>query len=657
MPRKPATAKDAKPRRGLVAALLYWGMVLCVWLAIAVFGLVVWYSQDLPDVRQYGLTGKRPSVTLLAADQSELFSFGDLYGETVRPGELPKSLPQAVIATEDRRFYGHFGVDVLGLARAVVANLSAGRVVQGGSTISQQLAKNLFLTPDRTLKRKIQEVLLAFWLEWEFTKDEILGLYLNRVYLGAGTYGVEAAAQKYFGVSARRVSVLESAVLAGLLKAPSRLAPSRNPKGALARAEVVLANMVRSGYLTQAQASAAKRDKLRARPRRRISGARYFADWILEQVPDYVGHSEADLVVLTTLEPGLQTSADALVEALLARQGDKHRIGQAALLAMTPDGAIRAMVGGRDYRDSQFNRAVQARRQPGSAFKPVVYLAGLESGLRPDSTLVDRPIDIGGWRPRNNSGRHHGRVTLRQALARSINTVAVQVSERAGRHNVIETARRLGIASKLKPRPSLALGTNEVGLMELTGAYAAFANGGFGVLPHAIREIRTTAGRRLYRRQGGGPGRVVSAKHLAQMQDMLAAVIAQGSGRRAGIGRPSAGKTGTTQNSRDAWFVGFTGQLVAGVWLGNDDGGPMRDVSGGGYAALLWRDFMAAAHRGLAVVALRRAPAGTAAADEDADISVSVTVKVDKFVERIWKVLSSGDSADTDDEDDMDRGK
>jgi penicillin-binding protein 1A len=374
-------------------------------------------------------------------------------------------------------------------------------------------------------------------------------------------------------------------------------------------------------------------------------------------VPDYVGHSKADLVVVTTLEPELQGAADRLVEALLARQGEKHRIGQAALLAMTPEGAVRALIGGRDYRKSQFNRAIQARRQPGSAFKPVVYLAGLESGLGPDSVLVDAPIDIDGWRPRNASGRHYGRVTMRDALARSINTVAVQISERAGRGRVIETARRLGIASRLRPHPSLALGVNEVGLLELSGAYAVFANGGFGVLPHGIVEIRTTGGRSLYRRRGGGAGRVVAGRHLRQMHDMLQAVLARGSGQRARLDRPAAGKTGTTQNSRDAWFIGFTGQLVAGVWLGNDDASPMREVSGGGFAALLWRDFMTAAHQGLPVLALRRTPVGTTSDDADAELRISVSLDVDKFVERIWKVLTSGESRTESTDEEIDRGK
>lgn len=640
--RRPADGD--KTRRGLWRGLLYWSMVLGVWLTVGVFGLVVWYSHDLPDVKELGIAGKRPSITLLAADNSEILSFGDLYGEAVQLNELPKTLPEAVIATEDRRFYGHFGVDVLGLVRAALANIWAGRIVQGGSTISQQLAKNLFLTPERTLKRKIQEVLLAFWLEYEYSKDEILSLYLNRVYFGAGTYGVEAASQKYFGTSVRRIGLLESAVLAGLLKAPSRLAPTRNPKGARRRAAVVLNNMVAAGYLAPEAAKRAKTAKLVAKPRRRISGARYFADWVLDRVPDYVGHSSADLVVATTLQPRLQRQADKTVGTVLTQYGPRHRIGQAGFVAMTPEGAVLAMVGGRDYRDSQFNRAVQAKRQPGSAFKPLVYLAGLETGLTPDTVLIDRPIDIDGWKPRNYGDQHYGRVTMREALARSINTVAVQISERTGRRRVIDTAKRLGISSNLRPHPSIALGASEVRLLELTSVYATFANGGRGVLAHGIREIRTANGSTLYRRRGGGAGPVIGARQLRQMHDMLQAVITEGSGVRARIGRPAAGKTGTTQNSRDAWFLGYTAQLVAGVWLGNDDGKPMHDVSGGGFAARIWRDFMRAAHADTPILALRQ-PASRE--DGEAPISVSVSVDVDRFVKRILDILASGEPAST----------
>jgi len=639
-----ARAGTPRPRRWL-GAVLHWAFVLGVWLVIAVLGLVVWYSHDLPDVRALGHGERRPGMTLLAADGSEILSYGDLYGEAVRLDELPASLPQAVLATEDRRFYSHFGVDAFGLARAIYRNLMAGRIVQGGSTITQQLAKNLFLTPERTLKRKIQEVLLAFWLEYAFEKDQILALYLNRVYFGAGTYGVEAASQRYFGSSAREVDLLESAILAGLLKAPSRLAPTRNPGGARERAAQVLDNMVEAGYLQRAEADRAKQARLAERPQQPTSGVRYFADWVLEQVPDYVGHSETDLIIVTTLDPALQRAAASGVHEVLTQHGAKHRMSQAALVSMTPEGAVRAMVGGLEYGESQYNRAVQALRQPGSAFKPVVYLAGLESGLTPDTVFVDEPVEIDGWRPRNYRSERFGRVTMHEALARSINTVAVQVSEYAGRQRVIDTAHRLGITSTLRPHPSLALGANEVGVMELTGVYAAFANGGDGVLPHGILEIRTANGGILYRRHGDGPGRVIQPRHLRQLQRMLEAVIDEGSGQRAEIGRPAAGKTGTTQHSRDAWFVGYTAQLVTGVWLGNDDARPMRDVSGGGFAARIWRDFMLAAHQGQPVLALRR-PVGDAG--DEVPTVAGVRVDVGGFVERILRVLG-GDTGRPDD--------
>ena len=661
---RPRASRKSKPegdpsgwrRRLLVGApRISWRVAL--FLVIAVFALVVWYSHDLPDVEKLRAESKRPTVTLLAADGAKLASYGDLYGERIAIADLPKVLPQAVMAIEDRRFRSHFGVDPLGLARAMVTNLRAGRIVQGGSTITQQLAKNVFLTPDRTLKRKIQEALLALWLEYQFTKDEILALYLSRVYLGAGTHGVEAASRKYFDRSAREIGLAEAALLAGLLKAPSRLAPIRNPKGARARAAVVLDAMVDAGYIDEAAAAKAKRRRIRPK-RRRAPANRYFADWILERLPDLIGHPDGDLVIQTTLEPKVQNAAYRAIGDTLARAGAKHRMGQGAFVALSPEGAVRAMVGGRDYEKSQFNRAVQARRQPGSAFKPFVYLAGLASGLTPDSVIEDRPIRIGDWRPRNYKGKRYGRVTLRQALARSINTVAVRVSERAGRDRVIATARRMGIRSPLKPHPSLALGSNEVGLLELTRAYAVLANGGHGVLPHGIVEIRDGRERLLYRRPGGGPGRIIDGRRVAQMHDMLGAVIRGGSGARARLKRPAAGKTGTTQDNRDAWFVGYTADLVAGVWLGNDDGSPMRDVSGGGWAAIIWRDVMRQAHAGLPARPLRRTGVVRVAASvDDSPISVSIGVDVDKLVEKVFDFFASGSGSTTEEEEDISRGK
>jgi penicillin-binding protein 1A len=547
---------------------------------------------------------------VVAADGAALATFGGLYGEPVRVAGLPPYLPQAVLAVEDRRFYGHFGIDPLGLARAAIANVRAGHIVQGGSTITQQLAKNLFLTPERTLKRKIQETLLAFWLERKFAKDQILSIYLNRVYLGAGAYGVDAAATKYFGKPASRVSLYEAALLAGLLKAPSRYAPTQAADLARARARLVLASMVKAGYITEAQAEEARANPARFAPRPGAEGGRYFADWIIDQLSGFVGHVDEDLVVSTTLDPRLQRIAEAEVEAMLSGPGKAANVGQAALVVLSPSGAVRAMVGGRNYGASQFNRATQALRQPGSAFKLFVYLAALERGLGPATRTADAPLQVSGWTPRNYDGKYLGQMSLGQALALSRNTVAVRVAEKVGRNRVVAVARRLGITTELEARPSLALGAAEVTLIELTAAYAALANKGAGVWAHGIKEVRDRQGRILYRRRGSGPGRVIAPDDVAAMTGMLVRVIAEGTGKAAALGRPAAGKTGTSQDFRDAWFVGYTADLVAGVWLGNDDETPMKKVTGGGLPAKLWRAVMAEAHEGRPARPLPAGPAG-----------------------------------------------
>ena len=593
----PIFHRRSKLGRG-VRRLLYGAVVVAVWGVIAVGALVAWYALDLPDIEGTLARGRAPAVHLLAADGREIAAIGDLYGMPVRLAELPPVLPVAVLTMEDRRFYDHFGIDLIGLARAAVANASAGRIVQGGSTITQQVAKNLFLTPQRTLKRKVQELLLALWLEHRLSKDQILTVYLNRVYLGAGTHGVEAAARRYFGKSARRVSAYEAALLAGLLKAPSRYSPARDPGLAARRAQAVLRVMTAVGTLTPAEAASAK-DGGRALPAARLPRrqGRHFVDWILEQVRGYISAGDRDLVVKTTLDGSLQRTAEAAVGALLKGPGARAGVSEAALVVLSPDGAVRAMVGGRDYAKSQFNRATQARRQPGSAFKPFVYLAGLEAGLTPDSMVEDAPVTVAGWSPRNFDKRYHGPMTMRQALARSVNTAAVRIARKAGIERVAAAARRLGVGARLTANPSLALGAAEVGLLELTAAYVPFANGGFGILPYAIEEIRDAAGRVLYRRAGSGMGRVVGAARVAAMNDMLSAAVSSGTGRAARLARPAAGKTGTSQDFRDAWFIGYSADLVGGVWLGNDDGRPMRGVTGGGLPAQLWRRVMEAAHR------------------------------------------------------------
>ncbi|HLB79527.1 MAG TPA: PBP1A family penicillin-binding protein [Dongiaceae bacterium] len=588
----PATRR-ARRRRSALGFFLKWGLVAAAWSVFLGLCFTAWLAYDLPNPSRLNEIKRRPSVTLLAADGAILATYGDLYGRPVALAELPPYLPRAVLATEDRRFYGHFGLDPLGIARAIYVNLREGRLAQGGSTITQQLAKNIFLTPERSIRRKGQELLLALWLEHSFTKDEILALYLNRVYLGAGTYGVEAAARKYFGKPAARVTPYEAAMLAGILKAPSRYNPLSDREAAAARARLALANMVAAGYLgadeaTQVAAAAAGESG----PTVAGPTGRYFADWVLDQVSSYVGYSERDLVVVTTLDPALQRMAEADLLRLLAEEGADRRVGQAALVAMSPDGAVRAMVGGRDYAESQFNRATQALRQPGSAFKAFVFLAGLEQGLTPDSRLVDSPLSIGGWRPANYEDKYFGEVTLREAFARSLNSVAVQVSQRVGPAAVAATARRLGVTAELSAAPSLALGTSEVSLLELTAAYGVFDNGGYGVWPRGIEEIRDAGGEVLYLRLGSGPDRVVAPRQVAQMLDLLGAVIDWGTGRAAAPGRPAAGKTGTSQDFRDGWFIGFTAELVTGVWVGNDDGRPMGKVSGGALPARLWGSFM-----------------------------------------------------------------
>lgn len=599
--RHPATGHGASRARrggGALRWCVRWGLTAAVWAAVAALGLVAFYAYDLPSVDEAFRPTRPPTVVILAADGSELATMGDLYGRPVSLRELPPYLPQAVIATEDRRFYDHFGLDPIGLARALVANLKAGRVVQGGSTITQQVAKNLFLKPERTLKRKVQELLLAMWLERKFSKDQILTVYLNRVYLGARAYGVEAAAERYFGRPARALSLYESAMIAGLLKAPSRYNPWRDPALAAARAEQVLVNMVAAGFLTEAQAAHAKARRSILVATKTRAQARYLADWVSEQLSGFVGASDRDLKVITTVDPRLQRLAEAKLERLIQEKGAQAQVGEAALVALSPDGAVRAMVGGVDYGKSQFNRATQALRQPGSAFKPFVYLAALEAGLLPSARFVDGPLAINGWSPRNYDGKYRGDVTVAEALAHSINTVAVQVAERTGRERIIRTAHRLGLEGAMTPTPSLALGTEEVTLLDLTAAFAPFANGGFGVWPYAIDRILDAGGRELYRRQGSGKGRVVAAHHVGLMNAMLQDAIASGTGKAARLNRPAAGKTGTSQNFRDAWFIGYSADLVAGVWMGNDDGEPMKQVTGGGLPAILWRDFMAEAHAG-----------------------------------------------------------
>ena len=618
--RSRGSARPRKSGRSLLGSIAYGGAVLALWGLIAFGGLLFWYGLNLPDTSGLYNVKHTPSVSIVATNGEMLSHRGDLKGGYATLGDLPAYVPQAVLATEDQRFYWHFGVDPIGLARAVVVNYRAGAYVQGGSTITQQLAKNVFLQPDRTISRKIEEMVLAVWLELRFTKEEILTLYLNRVYFGGGAYGLEAASQRFFRKPARALTLPEAAMLAGLLKAPSRYSPTNDIDLARQRAGVVLQNMVNAGYIAPEEARLANVAPASLEGYTARGSINYFVDWVAEALPDYAGKPDTDVSVITTIDPALQSEAERIVAEILQVEGSAMNASQAALVAMTPDGAVRAMVGGRSYVQSQFNRAVQAKRQPGSAFKPIVYLAAMEKGLTPDTLRTDRPVNYGGWAPENYSGRFEGEMTLRTALAKSVNTVAVQVAREVGIRNVVATARRLGLQDDLPSNLSLALGSGSVNLLELTAAYATFANGGFGVLPHGIEEVRADTGEELYRRQGSGIGRVADPFVAAEMNNMLKAVMVYGTGRNAALGaRPSGGKTGTSQDFRDAWFVGYTADLVVGVWVGNDNGAPMNKVTGGTLPAHIWQAFMERTQAGVAIAELPdAAPVETASAADPA---------------------------------------
>jgi penicillin-binding protein 1A len=616
--RKPQPSRGGAKRKskgrahGAVYRLFYWGAVLGLWAGIAVVGVVVWVGAHLPAIQSLEIPKRPPTIQITGLDGSVLATRGEMAGSNVSLKDLPPYLPKAFIAIEDRRFYSHYGVDPLGIARAAVANVMHRGVSQGGSTLTQQLAKNLFLTQERTMQRKLQEVELALWLERKHSKAEILELYLNRVYFGSGAYGVEAAAQRYFGKPAKNVTVAEAAMLAGLVKSPSRLAPNRNPEGAEKRAQTVLTAMADAKFITEAQAQASIGHPSYNVKALGAGTVNYVADWIGEVLDDLVGQVDQSIVVETSIDPKLQAIAEASIIDELAAKSVKFNVSQGALVAMTPDGAVRAMVGGRNYADSQYNRAVTARRQPGSAFKPFVYLTAIEAGMTPETIRQDAPLDVKGWKPENYSHEYFGAVTLTQALAMSLNTVAVRLGLEVGPKNVARTAYRLGISSKLEANASIALGTSEVSLTELVGAYAPFANGGRGIAPHVVNKIRTVEGNKvLYARPADQPAQVIEPRHVAMMNTMMQETLLSGTARKAEIpGWSAAGKTGTSQDFRDAWFIGYTSNLVTGVWLGNDDNSPTKKATGGGLPVDVWTRFMKSAHQGVAVAALPGAQSG-----------------------------------------------
>jgi penicillin-binding protein 1A len=602
--RKAAASRDAAARSPL-RRLVYWGVVLCIWGLIMAGGAIALVASTLPPIQSLAIPKRPPSIEIDGLDGKPLAVRGEMGGAAVALKDLPPYLPRAFIAIEDRRFYHHYGIDPIGLIRAAIADVLHRGVQQGGSTITQQLAKNLFLTQQRTLWRKMQEVVLALWIERKFSKNEILELYLNRVYFGSGAYGVEAAAQRYFGKPAREVKLAEAAMLAGLVKSPSRLAPSRNPDGAERRAQMVLAAMAAADFITETMAKSAMAQPAHAVKPVGTGTVGYVADWIMDVLDDLVGQIDDDLKVETTIDPALQAAAEKALVDELAQKGQKFDVEQGALVAMTPDGAVRAMVGGKNYAESQFNRAVAAKRQPGSAFKPFVYLTALEHGLTPDTVREDKPIALKGWKPENYAHQYLGPVTLTQALSQSLNTVSVRLTLEFGPAAVAKTAYRLGIASKLEPNPSLALGTSEVSLIELVSAYAPFANGGSAIAAHVVERVRTVAGKTLYTRVAPNFGRVVEARYVGMMNAMMHETLTSGTAHSAQLaGWPAAGKTGTSQEFRDAWFIGYTSHLVTGIWLGNDDSSATRKATGGGLPVEIWSRFMKPAHQSVPVAAL-----------------------------------------------------
>jgi penicillin-binding protein 1A len=554
------------------------------------------------------------AVTFLDRYGNEIGNRGIKHNDSVPLEEMPDHLIKAVLATEDRRFYEHYGIDFYGTFRALLTNARAGGVVQGGSTITQQLAKNLFLSNERTIERKINEAFLALWLETRLSKKEILKLYLDRAYLGGGAFGVNGAAQYYFGKSVRDVTLPEAAMLAGLFKAPSKFSPLVNLPAARARANVVLDNLVDAGFMTEGQVYGARRNPATPIDRKQENSPNYYLDWAFDEMrrladtfPKSV--NESFFVVRTALDPNLQHFAEREIEADLRQYGRDYGIGQSAVVIADLDGAVRAMVGGRDYGASQFNRAVDALRQPGSSFKPYVYATALANGFTPNSIVVDSPVCIGNWCPHNYSGGYSGSITLTQAITNSINIIPVKLSialgdgnPKLGRAKIIQTARNFGIWTPLPDTPSLPIGADEVNVLEHAVAYATFPNLGKAVTPHAALEVRTGNGQLVWRfdRDGRRPEQVISAQVALEMIGMMNSVVQKGTGRRAQLdGVPVAGKTGTTNGYRDAWFVGYTGNFVGAVWMGNDDYTPTKRMTGGTIPALAWHNIMAYAHQGV----------------------------------------------------------
>lgn len=565
---------------------------LTVFLIVSIIcgGYIFYCWITLPDISKAIERTRLPATTILTESGQEIESYGGVYSEIVYAEELPSYVRDAVISTEDRRFYSHFGFDFVSFGRAMVVNLIHRRYVQGGSTITQQVSKNLFLTPEKNIKRKVQELLMAFWLEKKFTKNQILTLYLNRVYMGAGTYGIEAASQKFFHKSSHDINMMEASILAGLLKAPARYNPISSKKRAVERATVVLQNMVDNRKITEKQKALALKMPIGSN-KYNFDGGKYFADWVYNEVNAYIGERDTDINVYTTLDGKLQKAAETILQQAIAANR-KNNVTNGAVVVIDNSGAVKAMVGGISYRSSQFNRAVQALRQPGSSFKTFVYLAALEDGFEPDDIIEDKPIAIGKWKPENYDKRYYGKVSVKDAFRRSLNLATIDLSNRISKQKIIELAHKMGISTPINNAPSMPLGSFEVKIIDMAVAYSTIANGGFANWPYSINEIYSKDGYKIYERTADEKNKIISDEAIENITSMLQSVIENGTGKKARFPFFAAGKTGTSQDYRDAWFAGFSRGYTAVVWVGNDNNSPMKNISGGTLPAEIWKKLM-----------------------------------------------------------------
>ena len=575
-------------------------------------GYILYCYLTMPDIQKAVSRTRQPSTVIMAENGNDIAKFGNVYAQVIYPDKLPKNLTDAIIATEDRRFYKHNGFDAIGFSRAMVTNIFHRRYAQGASTISQQVAKNIFLTPNKNIKRKVQELLLARWLEQKFTKNQIMALYLNRVYFGSGNYGAEAAANWYFNKNVYQLNLREAAILAGMLKAPNRYNPILQREAALKRANVVLENMKKNKFITEKQYKEALNLPVSNGQQYRVTGGKHFAQYVYDEVNGFIGERSEDIVVMTTLDQKLQETAEKIMRAKIYAAKDQN-VTEGAVVIMDKEGAVKAMVGGVDYNRSQFNRAVQAKRQPGSSFKPFVYLTALQYGFTPETTINDAPITIGKWKPENYTKRYYGNVTMTYALVHSLNAATVNLSRELMLKDIARNAHKMGITTEIKQTPSMVLGTNAVKVIDMAAAYTTIANGGKSVWPHAINEVATRDGKQLYVRKADKGDQIIEPKVVKQLTSMMEKVINQGTGHKARLPIFAAGKTGTTQNYRDAWFIGWTNKYVAAVWVGNDNDKPMNKVGGGSLPAEIWHDIM--------ITTLKDTPATTETASENDDIA------------------------------------